>query len=304
MKFLIFVSLIVFSGFSKAQLVERVQAQVGSKMISFIDLKNFQKQLRVGFISNSLLLKYGFKKSQLLNNRKKLLDFMISREMLFQLAKKESLPPIPREAIEKSLKQKKGSLSHKQFSAKLQRAGLSLKDLRQEILIDLTLDSFITQFVVSKITVSEQDVESYYFNKYNRPLFKSFEYEFVSLQFEEKNKPKILKNLEEKGPIELKELALSLGLKHKTLRLREQDLQEGLKKELVKLSVSQLSPIFQLEGNYYVLQLKWKYPQISLKERQTKARIEKLLYGQKQRAEIKKWVEEKRASFSIVQYSL
>ena len=136
---------------------------------------------------------------------------------------------------------------------------------------------FLSLFVISKITISEQDIESYHFNKYNKALFKSFEYEFASVRFSENKKETFLKKILYKDLMDLKKTALSLGLEYKVSKLKQKDIQPVFKKELDKLSVSQLSPILIFGDSYYILQLKWKYPKISPEEQKRKTRIEKIL---------------------------
>ena len=303
MKVFIFSFLFCFSLGPQARLVERIQAQIGEEMISLIDFKIFQTQLSLALVPSSLLLKQMDKKPRLLKNKKALLDFMITRNMLVQIAKKENLKEIPKKDVEQQLNRLRGSSSHKNFSKRLKQAGLSLKSLREQILIDRNIDLLLTQFVVSKIAVSEQDIESYHFNKYNQPLFKSFEYEFISVSFAEDKKPDILKKLSNEGTDDLKNMARSLGLEYKSLKLKGKDIQKQLKKELDKLSVSQISPLLILGNSYYILQLQWKSPQISPREQKKKKQIEKILYEEKLTKEMKKWIEEKKAGFYISYHS-
>ena len=303
MKVFIFSFLFCFSLGPQARLVERIQAQIGEEMISLIDFKNFQTQLSLALVPPSLLLKQMDKKPRLLKNKKALLDFMITRNMLAQIAKKENLKEVPKKDVEQQLNRLRGSSSHKNFSNRLKQAGLSLKSLREQILIDRNIDLLLTQFVVSKIAVSEQDIESYHFNKYNQPLFKSFEYEFISVSFAEDKKPDVLKKLSDEGTDDLKNMARSLGLEYKSLKLKGKDIQKQLKKELDKLSVSQISPLLILGNSYYILQLQWKSPQISPREQKKKKQIEKILYEEKLTKEMKKWIEEKKAGFYISYHS-
>ena len=304
MRTFIFCFLFFFSLDLQARVVEKIQAQIGEEMISFIDLKNFQTQLKLALVPSSLLLKQMYKKPHLLKNKKSLLDFMITRNMLSQIAKKENLKEVLKKNIEQQLNRLKGSSSHKNFSKRLKRAGLSLKSLREQILIDLKIDLLLAQFVVSKIAVSEQDIESYHFNKYNQPLFKSFEYEFISVPFAEDKKPAVLKKLSDDAEDDLEDIARSLDLEYKSLKLKEKDIQKQLKKELDKLSVSQISPLLIFGDSYYVLQLQWKYPQISPQEQKKKNQIEKFLYEEKLTKEIRKWIEKKKAGFYITVHSL
>lgn len=300
----IYLVLLFFSLSTSAQLVERVQAQVGEEMISFIDLKNFQKQVRSKVFSSPVFLKPMFKRSQLLNSKNRALDFMITRELLAQLAEKEKLPNVAPAEVEKKLRQLRGSSSHKNFSIRLRGAGLNLKTLREQLLTNLKIDLLLSQFVVSKITVSEQDIESYYFNQNGRSLFNSFEYEFISVQFTESKKSAVLKSLNQNTSGDLEEIAKSLGLEYKNLRLRGEEIQKQLKTELDKLSISQISPFLIIGDSYYILQLKWKHPLISPREQRKKQQIEQALYKKKLAEEIKKWIEEKKAGFSIIRHSL
>ena len=303
MKIFTFSFLLLFYLNSQAQIVERVQSQVGEEMVSLIDLKNFQKQLRLNLIIPSLLLTEIYKKSELLKDKNKLLDFMTIREMLFQVAQQEKLPTPSKKNIEKNFLLLKGKASHKEFSGKLKKASLNLKSLKEQILIDLKNNFLLVQFVVPKIIISEQDIESYHFNKHNQSLFKSFKYEFVSVSFTEDKKEAVLKKISDKVLDNLEKIAHSLGLEHKNLKLKDKEIQKTFKKELDKLSVSQISRLLIIGDSYYILQLKWKQPQISSKEQKKKEKIEKFLYKKKLKEEIQKWIEKKKTSFFIIRHS-
>ena len=305
MKTVICFLLFLFSFPSQAQIVERVQAQIGKEMISFIDLKRFKKQLRLGLVSPSLLLKHLYKRGELLKDNNKLLDFMILREMLFQIAKKEKeLPEIPKKEIENMVITLQGSLSKKRFARRLKRGKLNRESLKRQILIDLTNDWLLSRFVLPKAMTSKQDIESYHFNKYKKPLFKHFEYEFVSVSFTEDKKTVVYKKLKDKKADNLEKIALLLGLEHKTLKLKDEDIQSLFKAELEKLSVSQISPLLVIGDTYYILQLKWKQAQISPAEQQKKEKIEQTLYQTKLKKEMQQWITEQRASFPIIRHSL
>ncbi len=286
------------------EIVEKIQAQAGEEMISLIDLKNFRRQISSGLLPSSLLAKRAQEKSHFLKDRKKLLDFMIDRSMLYQIAQKEKLPKVSEKAIEAKFQQIKGSDSHKAFARKLKKAGLTSKTLKEQILIGLKNDLLISHWTAPKSAVSEQDIESYHFNKYGRPLFKSFEYEFVSVRFPESHKEAILKKIKLTGFSDLEKAAQALGLEPKISKLKQRDIQPVFKKELDKLSVSQISPLLILGDSYYILQLKWKYPRISPKEQKKKSQIERILFQKRQKEAVQKWIQEKRADFSIIRHSL
>lgn len=304
MKFLVFFSLLFFSLSLPGTVVEKTLVQIGEEMISLIDFKNFRKQGRLKLVPPSLLLKEKYKRTSFLRDKNTLLEFLIDRNILYQTAKKEKLPEVAEKDIEDRFRQLKGSVSHKTFARKLKRTGLTPQTLKKQILMDLTNDLLLSQFVISKITVSEQDIESYLFNKYNKVLFKTFEYEFVSIRFSESKKEAVLKKILDKDLVDLEKTALSLGLEYKASKLKQKDIQPVFKKALDKLSVSQVSPILIFGDSYYILQLKWKHPKITPDEQKRKDKIEKILYEKKRKEEIQKWIEEKKTSFSIIRHSL
>ena len=142
MKFLIFFCLFFFSLNLQSKVVENIQVQIGEEMISLIDFKNFRKQVNLNLVPSSLLLEELYQRTELLKDKNKLLDFMINRNILYQTAKKEKLPEISEKDIEAKFRQLKDSASHKTFARKLKMAGLTPKTLKEQILIDLTNDSF------------------------------------------------------------------------------------------------------------------------------------------------------------------
>ena len=192
-----------------------------------------------------------------------------------------------------------GPLSQKQFSKKLKRLGLNLETLKQSVKAKIHIDLLLSQAVLSKITVSDQDIESYHFKKHKKALFKIFEYEFTSLSFPENKKEQILKSLQESSPKSLEKLAQDLNLEHKNSRLKEDQISEVFKKELDKLSVSQFSPILISGDSYYLLQLKWKAPLISPETKRKRDQIEKLLFEKKLKQELRQWIEEQKNQFFI-----
>ena len=304
MSFFFFLLFFMFSGFLQAQVIERMKIQVGAEIISQIDGERFSDQLRLRLLSPSLLLEHFYDRSQILNDKRKRLDFMANRKLLAQVAEKSLLTEISKDNVLKKLKTLKGALSNKKFSSKLKKAGLTLEELKQGILTDLKIDELLRQNVFSKISVSKQEVEAYHFKKYHRAIFKSFEYEFVSVKFLENKKEQVLKNLRAGHLIDLKQLARLLDLEFKQMKLKDTEIGAVFLKELEKLSVSQISPVLILNGVYYILQLQWKTPQINPKEMKVKSQIERKIYEQKLSKEIKKWIEEKKSSFFIKKYFL
>ena len=300
MKF-IFICFLFFCFQSSALLVESLKAQVGKEIISLIDLNNFKLQLKQNLVPASLLFKTLYHPSQLLKNKSLRLQFLIETSMLSQLAQHI---PTDEALLNKKLKSLQGPLSKARFSKKLKTANLNVESLKQNLKAGFQIEQFLNQSVLSKITVSDQDIESYHFIKHKKPLFKALEYEFSSLSFPKSKKNQVLKKLRENSFKTLEELSQSLNLEVKTSRLKEDQISKVFKRELIKLSVSQFSPLLFFNSNYYLLQLKWKAPLISPKEKKTKDLIEKLLFERKLKQELRQWIEDQKRQFFIKKISL
>ena len=300
MKAFLLIPFAVFSFKLQARLVESIKAQVGEEIISQIALSNFKLQLQKKLTPPSLLLKTLYKPSQLIKNEETRLNFMIERNLLAQLAQQQNIS-IDKTTLNKELKSLQGALSNTQFSKKLKRATLSLKSFKEYLNTNLQIDFLLSQSVLSKISISDQDIESYHFTKHKKPLFKAFEYEFASLSFPENKKALVLKNLKKSFIKNLDELSQNLNLEYKTSKLKGNQISQIFKEELDKLSVSQVSSLLLVGNRYYLLQLKWKAPLTSPQERKIKARIEKILFDRKLNQELRQWIDEKKNQFFIKQ---
>ena len=302
MRQLIFLFFSLFITAPLAKPLESLRAQVGSEIISQIDLENFKTQLQQGLVPSSLLFNSLYSKSQLLNSENDRLNFLIERIMILQMIPPE-FQKVNEDLLNQSLKKIRGKSSQAHFLSRLKKAGLNLSSFKKFLEEDLQIELFLSQNVLSKISVFDQDIESYYFKKYNEALFKNFEYEFLSLSFGEDKKTLVLKRLgaEKKEALEL--MAETLGLDSKNSKLKGTEIGAEIKKELDKLSVSQISPLLLIGGSYYLFQLKWKSPLISPQEEKIKAEIEQKLYQQKTKQELEQWLAQKKSEIFIKKIS-
>ena len=286
----------------QARPVESLKAQVGEEILTQMDLKNFKSQLKNKTRPLSLLQTF-YNSSQLLKNEKLRLKFLIERNLILQLAEKQKLA-VDSTKIEKELRaflQKTyPKISLAKNLIKIKKVGsVDLSLARKTLKENLQINQILSQSVFSKVSVSDQDIESYHFAKYKKALSKVFEYEFSSLSFPESKKNMVLKAREAKPLESLEELSKKLGLEYKKSRLQEGQINQAFKTELDKLSVSQVSPLVLVGGTYFLLELKWKSALISPKEQEKKAKIEKSLYDQKLKQVYKEWIEEQKSQFFI-----
>ncbi len=98
---------------------------------------------------------------EVLNAKLNILDEMISKEVLLERARALKLEPTDAEVADK-LTENKRPFTEEQFQRQLSERGLTLEDYTQELRQELTIDKLINREVLSKVTVTEQDLTDYY----------------------------------------------------------------------------------------------------------------------------------------------
>ena len=297
-RFCLFVYLFVpFSG--QALLVEKVLARVGEDMVSLEDLNSYKRQLAQNMVPESLLFRLTPRRT-LLSRKGHLLDFMVSRKILGNLTEDMDFQPSEKQ-IQRIVKKIKGRLTEKAFVQKLSQSGLTLKALRTEIALALKIDFFLTQEVVSKIIVSENDINSFYFNQKGKSLFKHFEYDVTSLAFPrtEEGIKKARSARKAYGKKSLEELSRVFSGQLKTSQLRTGEMRAAMEKALKSLSVSDMSDPVPMGDHLYLFRLNWKTPLLTRAAEKTKSRIHKTLFERELKEALKKWMEEKKTEFSV-----
>lgn len=294
---LLFYLFLPFPG--QALLVEKVLARVGEDMISLMDLNLYRKQLARQMVPEILLFKLMPRRT-LLSGKDHLLDFLVSKKVLENLTEGLNFQPSEKQ-IQKVVRKIKGRLTHKAFVRKLSRSGLSLKKLREEIALALQVDFLLTQEVVSKIIISENDINSFYFNKNGRSLFSHFEYDITSLAF-----PRTDEGIERARAahkanerMSLEEMSRLFSGQLKTTQLKTGEMQEIMEKALKSLSISDVSDLVPMGDHLYLFRLNWKTPLLTRTAEKVKNQIQKTLFERELKKALTKWLEEKRTGFSV-----
>ena len=98
---------------------------------------------------------------EVLNAKLNILDEMISKEVLLDRARVLKLEPTDAEVTDK-LTEAKRPFTEEQFQRQLADRGLTLVDYTQDLRQELTIDKLINREVLSKVTVTEQDLTDFY----------------------------------------------------------------------------------------------------------------------------------------------
>lgn len=306
------------SGFNSfATLLEKTTAQVGKSMISLIDLKTFQKRMRLNLIPDSFILDSLYKgrwtllqkpatSNKLGPQKERALNYLILREIVRQKIKNLPLEQsLPEPEITATLKKQKGRLSSGQFLSRLKKAGFgSLLEYQIFLKEEKKMELLLMRALSPKIALFNHEIESAFFKVYKRSLFSDYEYDFLLVSFEEDQKEQVLRSLQKKSPGDLKKWAKALNLSFKNSKLKSKEIESSIRKELDKLSVSQISPLLFLSSSYYLLQLKWKEALIDPKDRNKKLKIEGNLSQKKLWRELSYWIQSEKDQFFIKIFGL
>ena len=90
-----------------------------------------------------------------------ILDQLINNEILYQRAQALNLVATDAE-VEDKYTESKSPFTEDEFQKKLQENGLTVDDLKKEIHRELSIDKLLNREVVAKISVTDDDVASYY----------------------------------------------------------------------------------------------------------------------------------------------
>ena len=283
------------------RLVEKILLPLGAEMITLSERNQIERELRANLIPSGLLLEI-FSKKTLLSDRQALLNFLVARKVI-DLSLQEEPQPVETEErrVQAHLNQIKASTSSKAFKRKLRKNSLSLKTLRSKISQSIKRDFFITKEFVSKIVVSDSDINGYFFNKKGKNLFQIFEYEFSFLSF-----PQTKKGLNEARQAfralpasSFESLSQRKGVRFEKHRLKSHEMSPPMEKALKNLSVSQISPLTPIGDRVYIFKLNWKAPVFTLAQEKERRRIHSLLLKKELAREFHKWLKEKKSHYSL-----
>lgn len=284
------------------KLVEKILFSIGDEIITLSDQNQLKKELKAGLVSESLLLSI-FTKKKLLSSPESLLDFLIAQTLIDLSLKEEKDLPSPSERhIQAGIKKLKGSRSKKAFNRKLKKNGLTLKTLKTNISSSLQRGFYIRKHFVSKIVVSNSDINGYFFNQKGQNLHRAFEYEFSFLAFPQTKEGlrKARASAKTSSDASFERIAKQTGARFEKHRLKSGEMSPAMEEALKNLSVSQISSLTPIGGSTYLFKLDWKRPVFTLKEEKERRSIHTLLLHKELSRIFYNWLKEKKSRYQLV----
>jgi len=108
-----------------------------------------------------------------------ILDELVTNEILLELAKKQNLEASDGE-VEDRFTELKSPYTEEEFQRQMKERGVTVEDLKRDLRRELSIKKLINRDVVSKITITDQDVADFY--NQNRAQFNVPEAQFRILQ--------------------------------------------------------------------------------------------------------------------------
>lgn len=95
--------------------------------------------------------------------REEILDQLIEKKILLQEAKHRGIQ-VSKEEISRAIEQMKGNYPESEFNELLKARSLTLEQWKHDVTETLLIDKLIDTVVTSTLSISEQDIRSYYLN--------------------------------------------------------------------------------------------------------------------------------------------
>lgn len=309
-----FVFIIVLASYMAAaqtSVVDRVVAKVGSEIITYSELIEFQKSLQNQPLVDDLLL-YSSTIDELKKNKSVQLRYLVDEKIL-EVEIKKSNGSVAIERVEQEISSiaKRNGLSRSQFLASLKTQGVALSSYQKFIKDRLERQSLIESQISSRIRVGEEDVVAEYNRTFGASKLSS-EYTLSHIFFNPK-----------KGGVEAAtkraELVLSKLRQGESFEvLAEQnsqdpnfssggqfgvfkgsELSEDFQKSLVGLEVGQSTEIVKSKNGLHILKVTGKKtipdPQFLAKKDQ----IQSQLFEAAFKKQFAMWLQQKRASLEV-----
>ncbi|MBK3332773.1 hypothetical protein GWK41_06795 [Persephonella atlantica] len=286
---LVFVSFAqAYQGFSwkiDPQLKKKVVAEVGNKKITEMDVQRYMKVLLpMNFYHRSLTEK---KKKEL---RKKALNYLINRELLYYEAKKKGIK-VPETQIDRLMKElEKRYKSKENLEKMLRETGISLKQFREELKKRLMIDQLLNKYVNVKLT--DKELKEYYEkNKYKFKEPESLKIRYIYIKVDP-SKPKGRQIAKERAEKAYKEIISGKDFGDVAYRYSD-DLsrikggeigfvhkgrfEKKVEEEIYKLKVGQISKIIETELGFHIIKVEGKRPSRIVPFKQIKDKLRREL---------------------------
>lgn len=260
------ISLLFFSSFLNAEVIEKIIAIVDDEIITLSDLESYRQKIKTGKLSDDLLKP---NKQNLLSNNNELIDYIINEKILTAEVKKNNLT-VTIERLEQEIRKitQQNQLTRQQLKTALAKEGIEFSTYQDFIKTRLERQSLVEKEISSKVKISDDDILSYYLLQKGNASKKTFEYSVNHIFFSTtkgsderayRTAQSVLSKLKEGQPFE--DLAnqysedSNLGTGGFLGVFKSGEMVPELEGPITQLDVNQFSEIVKSKRGYHILKL-------------------------------------------------
>ena len=310
----LFVTANAYQGFSwkiDPKLKKKVVAVVGDTKITEMDVQRYMKVLLPMNYYHRTLTDEKLKKI-----RKKALDALINRELLYYEAKKKGIKIKDKQVddlIDQLVKKYK---SKEKLEKLIKQTGITLKQFRLELKKRLAIDKLLSKYVTVKIT--EKDLKEYYEkNKYKFKEPPSLKIRYIYIKVDP-SKPKgrqIARERAEKAYKELKEgkdfADVAYRYSDDLSRIKGGELgfvhrgrfEKVVEDVIYKLKPGQISKIIETELGFHIVKVEDKRPERIIPFEKIKKKLKKELEEKYRKEKFEQLLKDARKDLKVVVYN-
>ncbi len=173
----LFFSLLAFSQFSFAEIIEKIVSIINDEIITSSDMDKYFEKLKAGGLTDDLLVPNEAAKQELLKDKKKLLQTMIDEKIIDSEVKHQKLE-VPIERVEQEVRSiaKRNDISRDDLKRAVEEKGIRFSQYQDFIKTGLERHSLIDRAILSKIKISEDDVLAEYARLHGDSADQNFEF--------------------------------------------------------------------------------------------------------------------------------
>lgn len=274
--------ILLFTGYSQAEIVERVVARINDEIITLTELEEAYQQL-----------KSALPEGERLPSRRELLERMVENKLLLQETKREGIKVSEGEVQENIERVKSTFLSEKAFEMALENEGIKIEDLKERYKEELMIKKLIDKEVKPEVEVTKKEIRDYY--EKNKSRFREEEkVKIRHILFENyAQAEEVLKKV--KSGIDFAEAAKGAYLGS----FKRGQLDRKIEEVAFNLKEGEISQIIKTESGYHIIKLE-KKEEARVKElSEVKEVIRNFLSSQKMEKRIEEYLEELKAKQEI-----
>lgn len=262
-----------------AKLLNKTIATVNHKMLFLNQLSSTKKEIKNSNLPDSLR-DILYKNKNLLKSNKLLLDYLITRQLLFNKIKKHNLMVSPSKVnsyVEKI--RNNYNLTDLQFKQLLKEKKINYTDYKKNIKNKLEINQFLRQFISPKVKISQTEIRNYIYK--TKQKLPALDTQYTLLHIATKNKNLTNTNF---AP---------------WLKLTYSEMSQKMKALIKKINKTQRPQAIKINKQYHLIKIQSIAKIKSERYKKVFNKIEARLFDRKFKSTLQNWIKKEKKDSQI-----